>query len=82
MTLTELETLPDIRGWVLVSPRPEPGRLTPRESEVVDLIMGGRSSKEVAFDLRLSDATVRVLYARAMRKLGRSKRARSRVPDR
>jgi DNA-binding NarL/FixJ family response regulator len=71
MTMIELETLPDIRGWRLVSPAEKPGRLSPRERQILDLITTGRTPKEVAFDLGLSDVTVRVLYARAMRKLGR-----------
>ena len=72
--MTELETVPNIRGWWLVAPTQRPARLSPRERQVLDLITGGCTSKEVAFDLGLSDATVRVLYARAMKKLGRSKR--------
>jgi DNA-binding NarL/FixJ family response regulator len=74
MTMTELETLPNVRGWRLVAPAQQPIRLTPRERQILDLVTGGRTHKEVAFDLGLSDATVRVLYARAMKKLGRSKR--------
>ena len=70
MTLTDLETLPDVRGWRLVSPPDSRIPLSPRERQILDLIMGGRSQKEAAFELRLSDATVRVLYARAMKKLG------------
>ena len=77
MTITDLETLPDVLGWRLLSP-PPPSRnpLSPRERQILDLVTGGRTHKEVAFDLGLSDATVRVLYSRAMKKLGRSKRAR------
>ena len=76
MTMTELETVPNIRGWWLVAPSTKPARLSRRERQVLDLITGGCTSKEVAFDLGLSDATVRVLYSRAMKKLGRSKRPR------
>jgi len=77
MTMTELETLPDIRGWHLISPSARPASLSPRERQILDLITTGRSQKEVAFDLGVSDATVRVLYSRAMKKLGRR---RSRWP--
>jgi len=77
MTMTELETVPNIRGWWLVAPATKPARLSRRERQVLDLITGGCTSKEVAFDLGLSDATVRVLYSRAMKKLGRSKRPRT-----
>lgn len=76
MTMTDLETLPNVRGWWLVSPGKKPEQLSPREREILDLITRGGSPKEVAFDLGLSDATVRVLYSRAMRKLGRSRRPR------
>ena len=74
MTMTELETLPDIRGWRLVAPGEKPASLSPRERQILDLITAGQSQKEVAFDLGLCDATVRVLYSRAMRKLGRRRR--------
>ena len=55
--------------------------LTPRERQILDLVLGGRSTKEVAFDLGLSHATVRVLYARAMKKLGRVRDAQKTDPD-
>jgi DNA-binding NarL/FixJ family response regulator len=74
MTMTDLETLPNIRGWWLVSPGKKPDQLSPRERQILALVTGGCSAKEVAYDLGLSDATVRVLYARAMKKLGRSRR--------
>ena len=77
MTLTDLETLPEVFGWRLVSPPEIRSPLSPRERQILDMVVAGRSHKEVAFELRISDATVRVLYARAMRKLGRSKAARS-----
>jgi DNA-binding NarL/FixJ family response regulator len=77
MTMTELETLPDIRGWRLVLPAARPASLSPRERQILDLITTGRSQKEVAFDLGVSDATVRVLYSRAMRKLGRRRSRRA-----
>jgi DNA-binding NarL/FixJ family response regulator len=71
MKLTDLETLPDILGWRLESPPDRPTPLSPRERQILDLVMGGRSHKETAFELGVADATVRVLYARAMKKLGR-----------
>jgi DNA-binding NarL/FixJ family response regulator len=78
VTLRDLETLPNIRGWQLVSPDAKPRRLSPRERQILELIATGRSQKEVAFDLGLSDATVRVLYSRAMKKLGRRSSRRPR----
>ena len=78
MTITELETLPEIRGWQLIAPGYKPAPLSPRERQILDLITMDRTPKEVAFDLGLSDATVRVLYARAMKKLGRRRSRRPR----
>lgn len=77
MTMTELETLPDIRGWELISPGTKHASLSPRERQILEMITAGRSQKEVAFDLGVSDATVRVLYSRAMRKLGRRRSRRA-----
>jgi len=58
-------------GWIFdASPAPLPA-LTPRERQIVDSVRRGQTHKEIAFDLGISDATVRVLYARAMKKLGR-----------
>ncbi len=47
-----------------------------REQQILDLVAVGRTQKETAFELGVSDATVRVLYSRAMKKLGRSKHRR------
>ena len=44
--------------------------LTEREREIVAAIADGQSSKHVAFSLGVSDATVRVLLARAAKRLG------------
>jgi FixJ family two-component response regulator len=43
--------------------------LSPRERQVMTLIIGGKTRKEVAFDLGLAHSTVRVLYCRAKRKV-------------
>jgi DNA-binding CsgD family transcriptional regulator len=43
--------------------------LSPRERQVVMLIIGGKTRKEVAFDLGIAHSTVRVLYRRAKRKI-------------
>jgi DNA-binding NarL/FixJ family response regulator len=59
-------------------PVPALGPLSPRERQITALIDNGLTSKEVAFELGLSDATVRVLISRAMRKLGRPLRPRTR----
>jgi long-chain acyl-CoA synthetase len=39
----------------------------------IQAVLDGRTHKEVAFDLGVATATVRVLYSRAMKKLGRSR---------
>jgi two-component system response regulator FixJ len=49
-------------------------RLSPRERQVMTLVIDGKTRKQIAFDLGIAHSTVRVLYARAMQKL--SNRAR------
>jgi DNA-binding NarL/FixJ family response regulator len=49
--------------------------LSDRESQVVSLAALGRSNKIIAYELGLADSTVRVLLARAARKLGVRTRA-------
>jgi NarL family two-component system response regulator LiaR len=44
-------------------------RLTPREVEVLRLIAGGRSNKEIAGDLTLSEKTVKTHVSNLLRKL-------------
>ncbi len=44
--------------------------LTTREQQVIASAACGRSNKEIAYELGLSHATVRVLFARACRRLG------------
>lgn len=76
MTITDLKTLSCFRGWTMVADQPEPPALSPRERQVLDAVLSGSTHKEVAFDLGVAAATVRVLYARAMKKLGRARAAR------
>lgn len=76
MTIANLDAVLDLRGWKLVSHPREQAPLSPREEQIVGLVVGGRTQKETAFELGVSDATVRVLYSRAMKKLGRSKQTR------
>ncbi len=45
--------------------------LSPRESQIVRLLDQGRTPKEVAFELGIANATVRVLLSRAVKKGGR-----------
>ena len=77
MTLAELDTIPCFRGWTLLSQKPQPDRLTPREREILHLVIEGRTHKEVAFQLGVSESTVRVLYSRGMKRLGRARRTKA-----
>jgi DNA-binding CsgD family transcriptional regulator len=57
---------------------PSPGAgvetLTERERQIVEQAMLGRTNKEIAYTLGISDSTVRVLMARAARRLGAQSR--------
>jgi DNA-binding NarL/FixJ family response regulator len=44
--------------------------LSPRERQILAMLDEGKTRKEVAYDLAIACSTVRVLYSRAMRKLG------------
>jgi DNA-binding CsgD family transcriptional regulator len=57
---------PKVESW---------GPLTNRESQVLRYASLGQSNKVIAYDLGISDATVRVLIARAAKKLGCRTRA-------
>lgn len=76
MTIGELNSVACYQGWFVQPQSGPPLALSPRERQVLDSVLGGRTHKEVAFDLGVSDVTVRVLYSRAMRKLGRARSAR------
>lgn len=45
-------------------------RLTPREAEVLDLILQGKASKVIAIELGISERTVELHRSRILRKLG------------
>jgi FixJ family two-component response regulator len=62
---------PSSEAFVEEAPRSVPVTysLSPRERQVMTLIVGGKTRKEVAFDLGLAHSTVRVLYGRARKKL-------------
>jgi DNA-binding CsgD family transcriptional regulator len=51
-----------------------PAPLTPRETEVLELLQGGRSNAEIAADLHLGIETVRTHARHIYRKLGVSTR--------
>jgi DNA-binding CsgD family transcriptional regulator len=66
----------DVAGkrYVLAERREEPrsgvDRLTPRERQVLTFLARGDTTKLVAYELGIADATVRVLLVRAVKKLG------------
>lgn len=51
------------------------GQLTPRQSQILELIVDGRSNKEMARSLGLSEGTVKVHVAALLRSLGVQNRA-------
>lgn len=75
--MTNAEAL-SFLGWAFEPSRGPLPPLSPRERQIVDQVRAGQTHKEIAFDLGISDATVRVLYARAMKKLGRPALTRKR----
>jgi DNA-binding NarL/FixJ family response regulator len=77
MSIADLDSVLDLLGWRLGPAPRSHAPLSPREEQILGLVAGGRTHKETAFELGVSDATVRVLYSRAMKKLGRSKHRRS-----
>jgi DNA-binding NarL/FixJ family response regulator len=57
-------------GWSCSAARRLGRPLSPRERQILSMIIDGKTRKEVAFDLEIADSTVRVIYSRAMKKLG------------
>lgn len=54
----------------LAAALPDPGVLTPRETEVLRLIAGGATNKEIAARLYLSEGTVKNHISRILQRLG------------
>jgi FixJ family two-component response regulator len=54
----------------LVRLRADFDTLTPREREVMMMVVAGRLNKQIAWDLGLSEATVKAHRSQAMRKMG------------
>jgi DNA-binding NarL/FixJ family response regulator len=63
-----LHVLPSIQA--AAAPAPGPDTLTPRESEVMELLQTGRTNAEIAHELHISVETVRSHARRIYRKLG------------
>jgi DNA-binding NarL/FixJ family response regulator len=58
------------KGWSCANERRLGRPLSPRERQILTLIIDGKTRKEVAYDLEIAHSTVRVIYSRAMKKLG------------
>jgi DNA-binding NarL/FixJ family response regulator len=58
------------KGWSCNRERRGERPLSPRERQILTLIIDGKTPKEVAYDLQIAHSTVRVIYSRAMKKLG------------
>jgi DNA-binding NarL/FixJ family response regulator len=58
------------KGWSCAKERRAERPLSPRERQILTLIIDGKTPKEVAYDLEIAHSTVRVIYSRAMKKLG------------
>jgi ATP/maltotriose-dependent transcriptional regulator MalT len=76
VAFARLGAAPDLaRLDTLTPPKPDDGPLTPREAEVLRLVADGRSNREVAADLVLSERTVERHVSNILTKLGVSSRA-------
>jgi DNA-binding NarL/FixJ family response regulator len=74
-----LDRHPARPGRRALSPPPPPGRLTRREAEILRLIAEGRSNREVARELWVTDQTVKFHLGNVYRKLGVANRGEARV---
>ncbi len=67
-----------VEGQILTSRPPKsspPDTLTPRQREVLELLMEGKSNKEIARTLSLGEGTVKIHMAALFRAFGVSTRA-------
>ena len=55
------------------------GQLTPRQQDVLDLLVQGKSNKEIALALRLGEGTVKIHMAAIFRHFGVNNRAAAAV---
>jgi DNA-binding NarL/FixJ family response regulator len=70
LAFTPVEQFVPARGWSCSQDRRGERPLTTREQQILTLIIEGKTPKEVAYDLEIAHSTVRVIYSRAMKKLG------------
>lgn len=71
------ESYLDPRVAARVIARPTRPRLTPREREVLRLVAAGRSNKEIAVALRISERTAKFHVTAILNKLGAENRAQA-----
>ena len=76
MAMSEINSVPTNKGTAPKAPEPvDPaiaeklGRLTPRERDVLEELVAGRSNKEVGIELGISPRTVEIHRARLMEKM-------------
>jgi predicted ATPase/DNA-binding CsgD family transcriptional regulator/DNA-binding XRE family transcriptional regulator len=71
VALAEVTGTPDARaGSAAPGSAPRPGKLTPRQADVLRLLAAGRTNKQIAAELYLSPATVERHLATIYRNLG------------
>jgi len=67
----------DMQAPSPASAEPQPANLTNREMEILDLLVEGKSNRDISTDLFLSEKTVKAHLAAVFRKLGVSNRTQA-----
>jgi DNA-binding NarL/FixJ family response regulator len=68
---------PDVAGLLAAGDSPAPAKLTPREREVLAEVARGRSNREIAGALHLSEKTVKTHVSSVLAKLGLADRTQA-----
>jgi DNA-binding NarL/FixJ family response regulator len=68
------------KGWSRCPEQCDGRPLTSRERQIISLVGEGKTPKEIAYELAIAHSTVRVIYSRAMKKLGSVWQPRGRAP--